>query len=214
MSLRDSAATPLPVRELLDALTSLPGIGKRSAERIAFHLIKASEEEAMALSNSIAEVKHNVSCCSICNNLADVSPCLICDDHTRDASVVLVVEQPKDLISLEATGMFKGVYHVLTGRIEPLAGIEVGDIAISELLERVDNSSLNAQGATINEVILGLNPNLEGDSTALYLAQELEARSVKVTRLARGLPSGSQIEYANSQVLADAIQGRRGMHQE
>jgi recombination protein RecR len=214
MSLRDSAATPLPVRELLDALTSLPGIGKRSAERIAFHLIKASEEEAMALSNSIAEVKHNVSCCSICNNLADVSPCLICDDHTRDASVVLVVEQPKDLISLEATGMFKGVYHVLTGRIEPLAGIEVGDIAISELLERVDDSSLNAQGATINEVILGLNPNLEGDSTALYLAQELEARSVKVTRLARGLPSGSQIEYANSQVLADAIQGRRGMHQE
>ena len=214
MSLRDSAATPLPVRELLDALTSLPGIGKRSAERIAFHLIKASEEEAMALSNSIAEVKHNVSCCSICNNLADVSPCLICDDHTRDASVVLVVEQPKALISLEATGMFKGVYHVLTGRIEPLAGIEVGDIAISELLERVDNSSLNAQGATINEVILGLNPNLEGDSTALYLAQELEARSVKVTRLARGLPSGSQIEYANSQVLADAIQGRRGMHQE
>jgi|TARA_B100000959_G_scaffold276974_1_gene332636 recombination protein RecR len=214
MSLRDSAATPLPVRELLDALTSLPGIGKRSAERIAFHLIKASEEEAMALSNSIAEVKHNVSCCSICNNLADVSPCLICDDHTRDASVVLVVEQPKDLISLEATGMFKGVYHVLTGRIEPLAGIEVGDIAISELLERVDDSSLNAQGATINEVILGLNPNLEGDSTALYLAQELEARSVKVTRLARGLPSGSQIEYANSQVLADAIQGRRGMHRE
>ncbi len=214
MSLRDSAATPLPVRELLDALTSLPGIGKRSAERIAFHLIKASEEEAMALSNSIAEVKHNVSCCSICNNLADVSPCLICDDHTRDASVVLVVEQPKDLISLEATGMFKGVYHVLTGRIEPLAGLEVGDIAISELLERVDDSSLNAQGATINEVILGLNPNLEGDSTALYLAQELEARSVKVTRLARGLPSGSQIEYANSQVLADAIQGRRGMHQE
>ena len=214
MSLRDSAATPLPVRELLDALTSLPGIGKRSAERIAFHLIKASEEEAMALSNSIAEVKHNVSCCSICNNLADVSPCLICDDHTRDASVVLVVEQPKDLISLEATGMFKGVYHVLTGRIEPLAGLEVGDIAISELLERVDDSSLNAQGATINEVILGLNPNLEGDSTALYLAQELEARSVKVTRLARGLPSGSQIEYANSQVLADAIQGRRGMHRE
>ena len=213
MSLRDSAATPVPVRELLDALTSLPGIGKRSAERIAFHLIKASEEDAMALSRSIANVKHHVSCCTICNNLTDVSPCLICDNDSRDASVVLVVEQPRDLISLEATGMFRGVYHVLTGRIEPLAGIEAGDIAITGLLARIDDSSLNAQGISINEVILGLNPNLEGDSTALYLAQELEARSVHVTRLARGLPSGSQIEYANSQVLDDAIQGRHGMQQ-
>ena len=214
MSLRDSAATPLPVRELLDALTSLPGIGKRSAERIAFHLIKTSEEDAMALSHAIADVKHNVSCCNICNNLADQSPCAICDNPTRDPSVVLVIEQPKDLISLEATGMFNGVYHVLAGRIEPLAGIEVGDIAISGLLERIDDASLNAQGIEISEVILGLNPNLEGDSTALYLAQELKHRSITVTRLARGLPSGSQIEFANSQVLADAIQGRRGMHRE
>ena len=214
MSLRDSAATPLPVRELLDALTSLPGIGKRSAERIAFHLIKTSEEDAMALSHAIADVKHNVSCCNICNNLADKSPCAICDNPNRDPSVVLVIEQPKDLISLEATGMFNGVYHVLAGRIEPLAGVEVGDIAISGLLERIDDASLNAQGIKISEVILGLNPNLEGDSTALYLAQELEHRSITVTRLARGLPSGSQIEFANSQVLADAIQGRRGMHRE
>jgi recombination protein RecR len=214
MSLRDSAATPLPVRELLDALTSLPGIGKRSAERIAFHLIKTSEEDAMALSQAIADVKHNVSCCNICNNLADKSPCAICDNPNRDPSVVLVIEQPKDLVSLEATGMFNGVYHVLAGRIEPLAGVEAGDIAISGLLERIDDPSLNAQGIEISEVILGLNPNLEGDSTALYLAQELEHRSITVTRLARGLPSGSQIEFANSQVLADAIQGRRGMHRE
>ena len=214
MSLRDSAATPLPVRELLDALTSLPGIGKRSAERIAFHLIKTSEEDAMALSQAIADVKHNVSCCNICNNLADKSPCAICDNPNRDPSVVLVIEQPKDLISLEATGMFNGVYHVLAGRIEPLAGVEAGDIAISGLLERIDDPSLNAQGIEISEVILGLNPNLEGDSTALYLAQELEHRSITVTRLARGLPSGSQIEFANSQVLADAIQGRRGIHRE
>jgi recombination protein RecR len=195
-------------------LTSLPGIGKRSAERIAFHLIKTSEEDAMALSHAIADVKHNVSCCNICNNLADQSPCAICDNPTRDPSVVLVIEQPKDLISLEATGMFNGVYHVLAGRIEPLAGVEVGDIAISGLLERIDDASLNAQGIEISEVILGLNPNLEGDSTALYLAQELKHRSITVTRLARGLPSGSQIEFANSQVLADAIQGRRGMHRE
>ena len=214
MSLRDSAATPLPVRELLDALTSLPGIGKRSAERIAFHLIKTNEDDAMALSHAIADVKHNVSCCNICNNLADKTPCAICDNPNRDPSVVLVIEQPKDLISLEATGMFNGVYHVLTGRIEPLAGVEAGDIAISSLLERIDDASLNAQGIAITEVILGLNPNLEGDSTALYLAEELEHRSITVTRLARGLPSGSQIEFANSQVLADAIQGRCGMHRE
>ena len=132
----------------------------------------------------------------------------------NDPLLVQLLVQPKDLISLEATGMFNGVYHVLAGRIEPLAGIEVGDIAISGLLERIDDASLNAQGIAISEVILGLNPNLEGDSTALYLAQELEHRSITVTRLARGLPSGSQIEFANSQVLADAIQGRRGMHRE
>ncbi|MDP7009433.1 MAG: recombination mediator RecR [Phycisphaerales bacterium] len=214
MSLRDSAATPLPVRDLLDALTSLPGIGNRSAERIAFHLIKASEKEAMALSKSISDVKHHVSCCAICNNLADASPCTICSNPSRDPSVVLVVEQPRDLISLESTGMFQGVYHVLSGRIEPLAGIEAGDIAVQGLLHRVDEPTLNARGVQVREIILGLNPNLEGDSTALYLAQELDAREVRVTRLARGLPSGSQIEYANSQVLADAIQGRRGMHRD
>lgn len=212
MSLRDSSATPTSVRALLDALTSLPGIGTRSAERIAFHLIKTSEDEAMALSRAISDVKHNVSCCTICNNLADTSPCIICDNPARNPSVVLVVEQPRDLISLEATGMFNGVYHVLAGRIEPLAGVEPGDIAVASLLERIDNPESNARGLPVVEVILGLNPNLEGDSTALYLAQALEARSIKVTRLARGLPSGSQIEYANSQVLADAIQGRRGMH--
>ena len=214
MSLRDSSATPTPVRTLLDALTTLPGIGKRSAERIAFHLIKASEEDAMALSHAIADVKHKVTCCAICNNLADSSPCTICNNSSRNPSVVLVVEQPQDLISLESTGMFNGVYHVLAGRIEPLAGVEAGDIAVESLLARIDNPETNAQGVAVIEVILGLNPNLEGDSTALYLAHELEERSVKVTRLARGLPSGSQIEYANSQVLADAIQGRRGMHRE
>ncbi|MDP6541776.1 MAG: recombination mediator RecR [Phycisphaerales bacterium] len=211
MSLRDSAATPAPVRDLLDALTSLPGIGKRSAERIAFHLIKSSEDDAMALSHAIADVKHKVSCCKICNNLADSSPCGICDNPSRTPSVVLVVEQPRDLISLESTGMYHGVYHVLAGRLDPLSGIEPGDIAVASLLSRIDNPESNSQCAKVVEVILGLNPNLEGDSTALYLASELEERSVKVTRLARGLPSGSQIEYANSQVLADAIQGRRGL---
>ena len=211
MSLRDSKGTPEPVRRLLDGLTRLPGIGKRSAERIAFFLIKDSDEEALALSQSISDVKKRVVCCNVCNNIADASPCAICDDSSRDASVVLVVEQPRDLIRLEATGMYKGVYHVLTGRIDPLAGVEPADLTVDALLQRVEHPETNARGAVIVEVILGLNPNLEGDSTSLYLASQLQLQGIKVTRLARGLPSGSSIEYANTQVLSDAIAGRRGM---
>ena len=211
MSLRDSKGTPDPVRRLLDGLTRLPGIGKRSAERIAFFLIKDETEDALELSKSIADIKQCVVCCDICNNIADSAPCTICQDLQRDASVVLVVEQPRDLIHLEATGMFKGVYHVLTGRIDPLSGVEASDLTVDALLSRVDHPDQNAQSVQITEVILGLNPNLEGDSTSLYLSSELASRGVKVTRLARGLPSGSQIEYANTQVLADAIAGRCDM---
>lgn len=211
MSLRDSKGTPEPVKRLLDSLTSLPGIGKRSAERLAFHLIKDVNDEAVELSKAISDVKFRVVCCDICNNIADGSPCAICADDTRDASVVLVVEQPRDLIRLESTGMYKGIYHVLTGRIDPLAGVEAGDLTVDGLLERVDDDSKNARSVCIKEIILGLNPNLEGDSTSLYLASELSKRNISVTRLARGLPSGSQIEYANTQVLADAIAGRQGM---
>jgi recombination protein RecR len=174
-------------------------------------LIKDSHEEALALSQSISDVKKRVVCCNVCNNIADASPCAICDDSSRDASVVLVVEQPRDLIRLEATGMYKGVYHVLTGRIDPLAGVEPADLTVDALLQRVERPETNARGAVIVEVILGLNPNLEGDSTSLYLASQLQLQGIKVTRLARGLPSGSSIEYANTQVLSDAIAGRRGM---
>ena len=192
-------------------MTKLPGIGKRSAERIAFYLIKDAENESIPLSQAILDVKHRVVCCTICNNIADESPCAVCEDSTRDASVVLVVEQPRDLIRLEATGMFRGVYHVLTGRIDPLAGVEPADLTVDALLLRVDDKESNARGIQVREVILGLNPNLEGDSTSLYLASQLQAKGVTVTRLARGLPSGSQIEYANTQVLSDAIAGRQGM---
>ncbi len=211
MSLRDSKGTPEPVKRLLDNLTKLPGIGKRSAERIAFYIIKDDQQTALDLSAAINDVKKRVLCCDICNNIADSAPCLLCQDQSRDASVVLIVEQPRDLIRLEATGMYKGVYHVLSGRIDPLAGIEATDLTVASLLSRVDSPELNSRRIPIKEVILGLNPNLEGDSTSLYLASELEARSIKVTRLARGLPSGSQIEYANTQVLADAIAGRKSM---
>ena len=211
MSLRDSKGTPEPVRRLLDCLAKLPGIGKRSAERITFFLIKENAEYALDLSQSIADIKQRVVCCDICNNIADTAPCLICQDEDRDASIILVVEQPRDLIRLEATGMYRGIYHVLTGRIDPLAGIEASDLTVEILLTRIESPKRNARGVQVTEVILGLNPNLEGDSTALYLASELNARGISVTRLARGLPSGSQIEYANTQVLADAIAGRQGM---
>ena len=211
MSLRDSKGTPEAVKRLLDGLTDLPGIGKRSAERIAFHLIKDADNLALHLSKAIEDVKNKVVCCTICNNIADTTPCALCDDDSRDASTVLIVEQPRDLIRLEATGMYKGIYHVLTGRIDPLSGIEPSHLTVEGLIDRVDNPQSNARGTQILEVILGLNPNLEGDSTSLYLANELTNRGVKVTRLARGLPSGSQIEYANTQVLSDAISGRHGV---
>ncbi len=213
MSLRDSAGTPEPVRRLLDALTDLPGIGKRSAERIAFHLIKADEERAMRLSSAVADLKHHVSCCSICNNITDADPCPICCDDRRDASSILVVEQARDLIKLEATGMYGGVYHVLAGRLDPLGGVEPGDLAIEGLRARVTDPASNARGVAAEEVILGLNPDLEGDSTALYLADVLAESGVSISRLARGLPSGSQIEYASAQVLSDAIEGRRGVEE-
>jgi recombination protein RecR len=178
---------------------------------MAFHVLKSSDEDALRLARAVEDVKRHVKACSICFNLTDVDPCRICANPNRDASVVLVVEQPKDLIGLEQTGMFNGVYHVLTGRIDPLGGVEPQHLTIDRLLDRVDKPQCNARGDRIKEVILGTNPNLEGDSTALYLSDQLAKRGVKITRLARGLPSGSQLEYASRAVLADAIQGRQAM---
>lgn len=151
--------------------------------------------------------------CSICYNLTDRDPCPICADPRRDASVVLVVEQPKDLISLEQTGMFRGVYHVLMGRLEPLTGVGPDDITLDHLIGRIEHAKANARGEAVSEVILGLNPDLEGDGTALYIADVLKKQhaTVRVSRLARGLPTGSQLDYASKAVLSDAIQGRQAM---
>ncbi|HRQ75489.1 MAG TPA: recombination mediator RecR [Phycisphaerales bacterium] len=205
------SANPEPVERMIEEFCKLPGIGRRSAERMAFHVLKATREDAMRLSQAIADVKQRVRYCSVCYNLTDVDPCRICTHPARDASLVLVVEQARDLISLEQTGMFKGVYHVLMGRLDPLHGVEPADLTIQHLLDRVENPSVNSRGEKVAEVILGLNPNMEGDSTALYLSDQLHKRGVKVTRLARGLPAGSQLEYASKAVLADAIQGRQSL---
>lgn len=204
-----SQAYPEPVNRLIDELSRLPGIGRRSAERIAFFILKAERDDAMRLGQAIADVKDAVRCCSICSTLTEVDPCRICTNPQRDASTVLIVEQARDLISLEQTGMYRGVYHVLTGRLDPLSGVEEHDLTIQSLFERIEDAAHNCRGERVREVILGLNPNLEGDSTALYLSDEMRKRGVTVSRLARGLPSGSQLEYASRAVLADAIVGRQ-----
>ena len=194
------------IQNLMNELSRLPGIGMRSAERIAFHLLKQSPAEAMKLADAIHDVKTRIKHCSVCYNLTEQDPCSICQNTARDQSLVCVVEQPKDLLALESTGLYRGVYHVLLGRISPLEDMEPGDLTIEKLMERL------ASG-TIREVIMGTNPNLEGDGTALYIQSTIGGRfpNVQLTRLARGLPAGSNIEYANKNILADAISGRQKM---
>lgn len=202
---------PEAVNRLIQAFASLPGIGRRTAERLAFHILKSPSDEALRLAHAVTDVKKNVRHCSICYNLTDADPCPICADPRRDAATILVVEQPRDLIALEQTGMYRGVYHVLMGRLDPLAGVGPRDITLEALLHRVDDPASNARGEVVREVILGLNPDLEGDGTAMHIAEDLRRRGVAVSRLARGLPTGSQLEYANRAVLGDAIQGRQQM---
>jgi recombination protein RecR len=206
---RRTSGYPHAVDRLIDEFASLPGIGRRSAERLAFHMLRSPKERAMALADAIREVKTSVQHCDVCWNLSDGKLCRICADAERDRHTVLVVEQPKDLIAIEQTGLYKGLYHVLMGRLSPLEGIGPEELTIGALLKRVEDPSLNLGGTRIREVVLGMNPTLEGDGTALHLLEELRSRGVAVSRLARGLPSGSQLEYANRAVLADAIMGRQ-----
>jgi len=195
-----------PVQNLMALLSRLPGIGMRSAERIAFHMLKQSPEEALRLADAIRDVKERIKHCSICYNLTESDPCSICQDGARDQGLVCIVEQPKDLLAIEAAGSYRGVYHVLLGRIAPLEGTEPGDLTIEPLLQRLE-------GGQIRELILGTNPTMEGDTTALYIQNLVQAKFpvVAVTRLARGLPTGSSIEYANKNMLADALAGRQRM---
>ena len=214
------APTPYPqsVQRAIDELAALPGIGRRTAERLAFYLLKGPPDTAASLAQAIGHMRTRATPCPICGNLADEPPCRVCraaassrgGEASRDASIVLVVEQPRDLFAIEASGAFSGVYHVLMGRLSPLENVGPGDINIADLLSRVDDPTRNAGGVKITEVVLGLNPTLEGDATGLYLAEELTKRGVSVSRLARGLPSGGQIDWASKAVLEDAIAGRRG----
>lgn len=208
------SAYPTPVERLIAELAQLPGIGRRSAERLAFHLLRAPAQTASDLAKAITDVKSAVRHCSACANLTEADPCPICADPARDRQTILVVEQPKDLIALEQTGMYKGVYHVLLGRISPLEGVGAGDLTVGELIARVKDPSKNTGGVKVTEVVLGLNPTIEGDATAMHLSELLDPLAnaddaLSVTRLARGLPTGGQMEFVSKAVLADAIQGRR-----
>ena len=189
------------VENLVSQLTRLPGVGQRTAQRLAFHLLRVSKDEANALAAAIAEVKERVRFCRECGNLTEEETCDICRDARRDHTIVCVVEQPADLISLERTHEFRGLYHVLGGSLSPLDGVEPEHLRIDELLGRVERNG-------VQEVVLATNPNMTGEATAAYLADRLRGL-VRVTRLASGLPVGSDLEYADEVTLGRAFEGRR-----
>ncbi len=195
-----------PIQRLIDELARLPGIGPKSAQRVAFHLLKISAEEARRLSQAIAEVKAKVALCRVCFNVSDQEVCDFCRDDRRDQSVLCVVQEPPDIVAIERTREFRGLYHVLQGAISPLEGIGPEDLRTAELLVRLPG---NNGAARVSEVIVATNPNIEGEATAMYLARLLEPSGIKVTRLASGLPVGSDLEYADEVTLGRALEGRR-----
>lgn len=190
------------VSQLVDRLSQLPGIGRKSAERLAFHLLRVREDEALALADAIRRVRTDVRYCAACFNLSEKELCQICADPNRDTTRLCVVEQPRDLLSLEASGAYKGLYHVLLGRIAPLDGVTPDQLTIDALVERVRTGNFS-------EIIMATNPTVEGDGTSLYLSNQLSEFPVSITRLARGITAGSVLEYANREIIADALTGRQ-----
>jgi recombination protein RecR len=197
-----SGAYTESLNKLIEEFGRLPGIGPKTAERLAFYILKARPTEAMKLADAIRDVKNKIKRCEVCHNYSEQKICEICSDERRDKSLICVVEQPKDVITLEKTGTCKWVYHVLGGHSAPLEGIEAGDLTIDKLVERV-------RGGNVKEVVMATNPNMAGDGTTLYISSVLRPLGVKITRLARGLPAGSTIEYASGKILTDAILGRQ-----
>lgn len=194
-----------PIDQLIEALTRLPGIGRKTASRLAFHILRSSSSEAQQLARAILDVKEKIRLCSVCFNLTDEDPCRICQDERRARDILCVVEGPNDLIAIENTGDFNGRYHVLHGTISPLEGVGPDDLKIRELLERL-------QKEEISEVILATNPTVEGGATALYLSNLIKPfNNIRVTRIAYGIPMGSEIEYSDGMTLSKALEGRREM---
>ncbi len=197
-----------PVQRLVTELSKLPGVGSRTAQRLAFHILRASDEDAVGLADAIREVKERIRLCEICFNLTDEVRCRICEDPRRDQELICVVEEPGDVIPMERTHEYHGVYHVLGGALSPIDGVDPEDLKIAELLGRVE-----APGAVVREVVLATNPTTTGEATALHIAEELRRRApdIKVTRLASGLPVGSDLEYADEVTLGKAFAGRRAV---
>lgn len=193
-----------PVSRLIESLTKLPGIGEKTASRLAFYILGASEEYARGLAQALVDVKEKIRLCSRCLNITDQDPCRICQDPGRNDEIVCVVEEPNDLFAIEKTGAFRGKYHVLHGVISPLDGVGPDDIRAQDLMERL-------QAGTIKEVILATNPVVEGDATALYLSELIKPLGIQVTRIARGIPIGGDLEYTDGATLTNALQGRQGM---
>ena len=194
--------TAPPLAHLINELTKLPGVGGKSAQRLAYHILKRPATEAEALAAAIVDVKTKIFRCSVCNNMTDVEPCAICTDARRDPAVLCVVEEAFNIQTIEQTRDFKGVYHVLLGALSPLKGIGPQDIDVGGLVKRV-------RGSDIREIIIATNPNVEGEATALYIAQQLRPLGVRTTRLAFGLPVGGDLEYADQVTMSKALEGRR-----
>jgi recombination protein RecR len=193
-----------PMSRLIDELKKLPGVGAKSAQRLAFHILRSSDEDAEALATAVRDVKAKLLLCSVCNNITDVDPCTYCTSPTRNQHLVCVVEEPTNIAAIERTKHFNGVFHVLHGAISPLHGIGPEQLRISNLLSRVE-------AGNVDEVILATNPTVEGEATAVYLSQQLKGSGVKVTRIAMGIPVGSDIEYTDEITMLKAMEGRRDM---
>lgn len=193
---------PEPIAKLIDAFSRLPGIGPKTAARLAFHTLKMKEDDVIDFAKALVSVKRNLHYCSVCCNITDTDPCRICQDKSRDQSIICVVQESRDLVAMERTKEFEGQYHVLQGAISPMEGVGPDEIRIAELLRRLSDE-------TVQELILATNPNIEGEATAMYLSRLVKPFGIKVTRIAHGLPVGGDLEYADEVTLSKALEGRR-----